>query len=202
MAVCSSGHREGEEDVGLRSKFPGDDCNTSLLACGRQEHGVFPMPMWEGRQGQTPDPFWQEAFLSFPPCFLLAPSSSPKEMLSFPRSQARTPKCQAHVSVLPLRPHPSLPKVPSPRPPLFSFPNVGVFHHGNPRQCPSGRQKLRPKLSGPEPEGRCTRRRGAQGAARSPGSAGKGGGQRRPELGTRRPPGTPCCQRLQPGWEV
>ncbi|XP_072876553.1 uncharacterized protein [Chlorocebus sabaeus] len=29
----------------------------------------------------------------------------------------------------------------------------GVFHHGNPRQCPSGRQKLRPKLSGPEPEG-------------------------------------------------
>ncbi|XP_033078815.1 uncharacterized protein LOC117090559 [Trachypithecus francoisi] len=153
MAVCSSGHREGEEDVGLRSKFPGDDCNTSLLACGRQEHGVFPMPMWEGRQGQTPDPFWQEAFLSFPPRFLLAPSSSPKEMLSFPRSQAKTPKCQAHVSVLPLRPHTSLPKVPSPRPPLLSSPNAGIFHHGNPRQCPSARQKLRPKLSGPEPEG-------------------------------------------------
>lgn len=84
MAVCSSGHREGEEDVGLRSKFPGDDCNTSLLAWSRQEHGVFPMPMWEGRQGETPDPFWQEAFLSFPPRFLLAPSSSPKECSPFP----------------------------------------------------------------------------------------------------------------------
>ena len=51
--------------MGPRPKFPGEDCNTPSPACGRQKHGVFPVPMWEGRQGQTPEPSQQEAF---PPC--------------------------------------------------------------------------------------------------------------------------------------
>lgn len=120
---CSSGQRE---DVGSRPKFPGEDCNTSEPACGRQKHGVFPVPMWEGHPGQTPEPSQQEASPPCPPCAPL-PHFSPREVLPSPRSQARAPQSPSHVSVPPLHPHPSLPWVPS----LFSSLDRGIRHCGS-----------------------------------------------------------------------